>query len=173
MPPSAADMDTLLVTLRSGLWRLHYKLCAEGRHRFFTEFFPLLHHTKAAVLGAREPEAYYLVYLGTRESSRGKGLARAVLGHTLARADAEGRPAYLESSNVVNLPFYRRLGFANVKTVKMDRGEREVSLDCMVREPLYVSDGASEGAVGDMVVKRERVDSAVAGFPEVAPLACA
>src|ERR1700733_13334075 len=42
MPPGK-NMDDYLTMLRSGMWRLSYKLSAEGKKRFFTEFLPLLH----------------------------------------------------------------------------------------------------------------------------------
>jgi hypothetical protein len=45
MPPGR-NMDDMWTVLRSGMWRLWYKLSVEGRGRFFSEFIPLLHHTK-------------------------------------------------------------------------------------------------------------------------------
>ncbi|RMZ00375.1 hypothetical protein D0860_08007 [Hortaea werneckii] len=76
MPPGK-NMDDWLTILRSGLWRLKYQLSPEGRTRFFTEFLPLLHRTKTEVLGSGpegdDESSYYLVYLGTRPSGRGKG----------------------------------------------------------------------------------------------------
>ena len=78
MPP-ARNMDDLPTILRSGMWRLPFQLSAEGRARFFSEFLPLLHKTKAEVLGPRDDKSWYLVYIGTKESARGKGLARACI----------------------------------------------------------------------------------------------
>ena len=78
MPP-ARNMDDLPTILRSGMWRLPFQLSAEGRARFFSEFLPLLHKTKAEVLGRRDDKSWYLVYIGTKESARGKGLARACI----------------------------------------------------------------------------------------------
>lgn len=135
LPPSTT-IDSLYTIIRSGLWRLWYKLCSEGRHRLFTEFFPLLHDAKLECLGPqRDIDSYYLVYLGTRESARGQGLARRLLCHTLHRADAEGKAAYLESSNAANLGFYERLGFQTLKRIDLTRGPALVSMDCMLREP--------------------------------------
>lgn len=68
-------MDDWCTYLRSGMWRLNYQLSAEGRARFFTEFLPILHSTKHDVLGARENDSWYLVYIGTKPSARGKGYA--------------------------------------------------------------------------------------------------
>lgn len=56
MPPGE-NMDDYLTILRSGLWRLHYKLSAEGKIRFFDEFFPLLHDTKQEVMGDRDNDS--------------------------------------------------------------------------------------------------------------------
>jgi len=58
----------------------------------------------------REPH-YYLSLLGTNPDHRGQGLGMGLLADGLARVDAEGAPAFLESSNPVNTPRYERLGF--------------------------------------------------------------
>ena len=47
-------MDDYLTIFRSGMWRLNYQLSWEGQKRFFSEFLPLLHDTKAQVLGERD-----------------------------------------------------------------------------------------------------------------------
>lgn len=131
MPPNS-NIDSYYTLFRSGLWRLYYKLCREGRARMFSEFFPLLHDTKAEVLGARDPDSYYLVYLGTRTGSRGQGLAKKLIGSMLERADEENRTVYLESSNVKNVGLYENLGFEVVKRIVLARGVKAVELDIMV-----------------------------------------
>ena len=128
-------MDDLLTICRSGLWRLNWQLCKEGRKRFFDEFFPLLHDTKAQVLAERDESSWYLVYIGTRPSGRGKGYARKVIEHVTKRADAEGRACYLESSNEVNRKIYGRMGFELKKNIYLQRDLKHVELDIMVREP--------------------------------------
>ncbi len=45
-----------------------------------------------------DPPHWYLFILGTEPAAQGQGLASALLAHMLARVDAEGMPAYLESS---------------------------------------------------------------------------
>jgi ribosomal protein S18 acetylase RimI-like enzyme len=54
---------------------------------------------------------WYLGYLGTRRDRQGQGLGSAMLREVLTRLDANGVPAYLESSNERNLPLYERNGF--------------------------------------------------------------
>ena len=78
MPPGH-NMDDWSTMFRSGMWRLHYKLSAEGKRRFFTEFLPLLHETKREILGDQDDESWYLVYLGTKPAARGKGYARKLI----------------------------------------------------------------------------------------------
>ena len=58
---------------------MHYMLSPEGRKRYFDELLPLLHRTKLEVMGPRDADCYYLVYLGTKPKSRGRGYARALI----------------------------------------------------------------------------------------------
>lgn len=134
--PPGQNMDDYLTMFRSGMWRLNYRLSAEGKRRFFDEFLPLLHDTMHTTLGDRESEAWYLVYIGTKPSGRGKGHARKLIEHVTRLADREGRPCYLESSNVVNPPIYRKFGFRETRTVNLQRGGRNIPMDIMVREPV-------------------------------------
>lgn len=78
LPPGCV-MDDWWTLLRSGQWRLWYQLSAEGRQRYYNEMLPLLHHTKMEVLGERDDNAYYLVYLGTKPHARGRGYARKLI----------------------------------------------------------------------------------------------
>jgi GNAT superfamily N-acetyltransferase len=61
-------------------------------------------------LHPKEPH-WYLATLGTRPDRQGHGVGSALMAPVLARCDAEGIPAYLESSKERNVPFYRRHGF--------------------------------------------------------------
>jgi ribosomal protein S18 acetylase RimI-like enzyme len=134
MPPGK-NMDDLYTIMRSGMWRLNYKLTPEGRHRFFTEFLPLLGDSKSQVMGTRDTDSWYLVYIGTRESARGKGYAKKLIQHVTAMADAGGKACYLESSNEVNPRIYAKYGFEVRKKVYLQRAKETVELDLMVREP--------------------------------------
>jgi ribosomal protein S18 acetylase RimI-like enzyme len=134
MPPGK-NMDDLYTIIRSGMWRLNYKFTAEGRHRFFNEFLPLLGDSKSKVMGARDTDSWYLVYIGTRETARGKGYAKKLITHVTDMADADGKPCYLESSNDVNPKIYGKYGFEIKKKVYLQREHVPVELDLMVREP--------------------------------------
>jgi len=59
------------------------------------------------------PDHYYLSLFGTRPDARGSGTGMALLADNLARIDAEHEPAYLESTNPVNLERYRSVGFVD------------------------------------------------------------
>jgi ribosomal protein S18 acetylase RimI-like enzyme len=54
---------------------------------------------------------WYLPLIAVDPARQGQGLGDALMTHALARCDADGLPAYLESSNPRNLSFYERHGF--------------------------------------------------------------
>lgn len=144
-PPS---LDSYLTHFRSGLWRLHFQLCAEGRRRLFDEILPLLHDTKREVLGPeKENDAWYLVYLGTKPRSQGRGLGGRLLRDGMMRADREGRQMYLESSSAVNNEYYKKFGFEIKKEIYLKRGRWPVRLTIMVREPGTTGKGRRVGKV--------------------------
>lgn len=142
MPPGE-NMDDYLTILRSGMWRLSYLLSREGRKRFFDEFLPLLNDTKAQVMGERDQDSWYLVYIGTQPSGRGKGYARKVIEYVTSTADKEGKACYLESSNYVNQIIYGKMGFELKRNIYLQREREQVQLDIMVREPRGETDGDS------------------------------
>jgi len=78
-------------------------------------------------------EHYFLEVLGTRADAQGRGLGSAVIQQGLDRCDAEGLPAYLESSNERNLPFYARHGFVATGVVPL--GDDGPVVTTMWREP--------------------------------------
>jgi ribosomal protein S18 acetylase RimI-like enzyme len=75
-------------------------------------------------LHARQsPPHWYLGYLGTRRDRQGQGLGTQMLQEVLVGADADGVPAYLESSNERNLSLYERHGFRVVGELRaLDHG---------------------------------------------------
>jgi GNAT superfamily N-acetyltransferase len=76
---------------------------------------------------------YYLSWLGTRPDHRGHGLGMKLLAANLARIDAEGAPAYLESTNPANDARYERLGFAPL--AKFSAPDDGPTVTTMWREP--------------------------------------
>ncbi|KAI1826507.1 hypothetical protein F4861DRAFT_537084 [Xylaria intraflava] len=110
MPPGK-DADDWLTILRSGMWRLYYQLSAEGRRRYYNELLPVLHQTKQQVMGDRDNNCYYLVYLGTKPSGQRRGYAKKLIEHMAAKADTEGRAMYLEASSDKNAAYYKKFGF--------------------------------------------------------------
>lgn len=60
-------------------------------------------------------EHWYLEFLATDSHLRGRGIGSRIIGPGLEQADEAGLPAYLESSKLENVPFYRRHGFEVVE----------------------------------------------------------
>jgi ribosomal protein S18 acetylase RimI-like enzyme len=65
----------------------------------------------------KEPH-WYLPLIGVDPSRQGRGLGSALLKAGLARCDADGLPAYLESSSPRNVPLYERHGFEVIGLIK-------------------------------------------------------
>jgi len=80
---------------------------------------------------AAEPH-YYLSLLATDPDQRGRGLGIGLLATTLEQIDAEGAPAFLESSNPINTPRYEKLGF--VRCGEFELAEDGPSVTQMWRE---------------------------------------
>jgi GNAT superfamily N-acetyltransferase len=76
---------------------------------------------------------WYLAFVGVEPSEQGRGLGSALLRPVRDRCDAEGVPAYLESSNERNLPLYERHGFRVMSEADIPGGPHFWG---MWREPL-------------------------------------
>jgi ribosomal protein S18 acetylase RimI-like enzyme len=70
----------------------------------------------------KHPKHWYLYAIGTRVESQGRGLGSALLREVLDKVDEAGEPAYLESSNIRNVPLYERHGFAVVEEMQIAGG---------------------------------------------------
>jgi GNAT superfamily N-acetyltransferase len=71
--------------------------------------------TAADLTNARHPMGtahLYLPFIGVTAAHQGTGLGGTLLRHRLAKADADGVPAYLEASSSRTQPLYERHGFA-------------------------------------------------------------
>ena len=78
---------------------------------------------------------WYLAVLGTDPEHQGRGIGSAVMQPVLERCDADGVPAYLESSKERNVPYYRRHGFEVTAEFELPEGP---PLWGMWREPRQV-----------------------------------
>ncbi|MCK0173573.1 N-acetyltransferase [Mycolicibacterium sp. F2034L] len=67
----------------------------------------------SALMKEHHPEEphWYLAVIGSDPSVRGGGFGHALMQSRLDRVDADHAPAYLESSNPDNVPYYLRFGF--------------------------------------------------------------
>ena len=70
-------------------------------------------HEIGAQMGKFHPEGphWYLAYAGVDLNRQSQGLGSVLIKHGLQRCDRDGLPAYLESSNPRNVPFYERHGY--------------------------------------------------------------
>ncbi len=75
---------------------------------------------------------WYLAAIGTDPLHQAQGIGTALLGPILGRCDESQLPAYLESSNESNIPFYERLGFRVTGELQVPDGPK---LWPMLREP--------------------------------------
>ena len=69
----------------------------------------------------KEPH-WYLAIIGVDPVRQGDGVGAALLRSRLQRCDQEGLPAYLESSNLDNVPLYQHLGFHVTGTLGLPEG---------------------------------------------------
>ena len=68
---------------------------------------------------------WYLGFAGVVPGAAGQGLGSTLLEKGLERADSQGHPVHLESSNPRNIPFYERLGFVRGDTIRVLPGAPE------------------------------------------------
>jgi predicted N-acetyltransferase YhbS len=60
--------------------------------------------------------------IGTDPAHQGSGVGSALINAVLDRCDAEGLPAYLESSKAANVPYYARFGFVEQDAIDLPAG---------------------------------------------------
>jgi GNAT superfamily N-acetyltransferase len=74
----------------------------------------LVRAKRRGTAAATEVPSWCLVMIGTDPDHQGRGVGRRLLEHILARADADGAPVWLETSEPGNAALYRRFGFRTV-----------------------------------------------------------
>lgn len=65
-----------------------------------------------------EEPCWYLAVLGMDQAYQGRGLGAQLMKYALAKVDALGLPAYLESSNPLNMSLYKRHGFEEMGSIQ-------------------------------------------------------
>ncbi len=75
-------------------------------------------------LGGHVPDepCWFLDILAVDANARGRGLGRQLIEHGLARARADGSPAFLETSVEDNLALYERFGFRVIQQLDSPDG---------------------------------------------------
>jgi ribosomal protein S18 acetylase RimI-like enzyme len=76
---------------------------------------------------------WYLPMIGVETHKQGEGLGASLMRYALDRVDADGLPAYLESSNPRNISLYQRFGFELVGTIQIGAAP---PLFPMLRQPV-------------------------------------
>jgi len=117
-PGSESDGDALVAIMEKVMTPAQF---AEGGAVFeqMADFHP------------QEPH-WYLPLIGVDPARQGQGLGGALMRHALAECDRTATPAYLESSNPANVPFYRQHGFTLLGEIQA--GSSPVMYP-MLREP--------------------------------------
>lgn len=62
---------------------------------------------------------WYLPLIGVDPAHQGEGHGNALMTYALAQCDRDHVPAYLESSNPRNIPFYKRHGFEPLGAIQV------------------------------------------------------
>lgn len=91
----------------SGLTRLPETIGADAAGRFGR----LIDYAEAAHHRDMPGPHWYAMVVGVAPAFQGQGYGRALLQPILDRADTDGVPCYLETTQPKNVSFYERLGF--------------------------------------------------------------
>ncbi|MEC4806413.1 MAG: GNAT family N-acetyltransferase [Jaaginema sp. PMC 1079.18] len=65
-----------------------------------------------------QDRCWYLTFLGVEPMQQRRGYGMALMSPVLEQCDRDRVPAYLESSNPANIPFYQRHGFEVIGTIQ-------------------------------------------------------
>lgn len=71
-----------------------------------------------ALSQAHKHGAWHLAFLATHPGHQRRGVARLLLDHVLLRAEADGTPVWLETSEPVNVTIYEKFGFRTLASVE-------------------------------------------------------
>jgi GNAT superfamily N-acetyltransferase len=128
LPPGQTEVSEERLAEAGGLEVLG-SMGEEAAGRFAT----LMAHMGELHEKAVPPEHWYLLILGVDPPRQGQGVGGALVEPILSRADAEGRPCYLETMKPRNVTFYRKHGFEVV--VEDDTPDGGLHFWTMRRDP--------------------------------------
>ena len=117
LPPGETDMS-LVRMVRGGMYMAPFKFGLGAFSRFMSAMDQMEELHKRDM----PPEHWYLMILGVDPDHQGRGLGCAIIAPTLARADAEGLPCYLETMKEINVTFYRKHGFEVIVDDHLPKG---------------------------------------------------
>ena len=103
-PGAEADTDAIIALVGETV--------PEARHEVLEQLGQLM-----SQFHPHEPH-WYLSMIGVDPSRQGQGLGSSLLKAGLRRCDADGLPAFLESSSPKNVPLYERHGFEVIGLIK-------------------------------------------------------
>ena len=105
---------------------VHADAAELGEHmatRMAAERLPDMAATMEAMAASHPEEPHwYLPLIGVDPIAQGRGIGAALMKHALARIDADGACAYLESSNPRNISLYERFGFERTGEIRKGAG---------------------------------------------------
>jgi len=106
LPPGSTEVSEERLAEAGGLEVLD-RMGEEAAGRFggLMEHLAELHHN------AVPADHWYLLLLGVDPPRQGQGIGGTLIDPILRRADAEGRPCYLETMKRINVTFYGKHGF--------------------------------------------------------------
>ena len=117
LPPGNTVL-TLSRLIKMGMFLTPLKLGLAG----FRRFLNVTNHLEELHKRDVPSDHWYLFVLGVDPPHQGQGIGGRLIAPTLARADSEGQPCYLETMKERNVPFYQKHGFAVVVEGDLPKG---------------------------------------------------
>ena len=87
------------------------------------ETIPKLAACKRKAFPNSRDRYWYLFFLGTLESARGKGLGSALVKHCQELAAKDRLPLWLEASSESSMKLYSKLGFETIEKIILGKGK--------------------------------------------------
>ncbi|KAG7663884.1 uncharacterized protein J8A68_002572 [[Candida] subhashii] len=118
-------LNSFPTLMEAGYGKLWNAIGEDGREKVFHGMLPLLHDSCERIINTdsrfKNKEIYTLVYVGSRQSARGKGNLRKLFEYMFNNYidQDDNSIAYLESSSPTNIPIYERFGFRVVENIML------------------------------------------------------